>query len=241
MKKNSIHLLILCAGRGTRLHPLTKTIPKPLLSLGESTILERLIHQCLFSFNVDSIWINVSHLGQKVCSQVAKIECNILNVLWEPKVLGSASTLFEISKRVDGNILVIHGDLVLSNSYVDNLSQHVTTAEMSFIVCHIRESKNARSVVRVSKDGKVKSLRENVQSYGAHPVISNSGVYYFIANENLSFIKEPDIVNSQIQNLTSNNLLRSAVIQNPRVSVDSHDALEQAMVLAKSDKLRRQP
>lgn len=241
MQDNRLHILFLCAGKGTRLHPLTKLVPKPLLSLGESTILERLIYQCSSSFDVESIWVNTSYLAEKICSHVAEIGSDILNILWEPRLLGGASTLFEINKRVNGNILVIHGDLVLSHSYVKKLSQHILVAEKSFVVCHFRDSKNARSVVEVSKDWNVTSLMENYQGHGDHQVLSNSGIYYFMANENLSFIDGVDLARSQIQSLISNNLLGSVVIQDSRVSVDNLDALEQAVVLATRDKLMKSP
>lgn len=239
MQDNRLHILFLCAGKGTRLHPLTKSVPKPLLSLGEITILERLIRQSLTAFNVESIWVNTSYLPEKICSHLAKMESNTLNILWEPTILGSASTLLEISKRVTGDILVIHGDLVLSNSYIDELSKKVYSAKKSFVVCHLRDSTDARSVVQVSTDGNVKSLREKYKGRKGHQVLSNSGIYFFLANEDLSASKGLDIVNSQLQSLISSNLLGSAVIHNPRVSVDSLYSLEQAVILANGDKLMK--
>jgi len=121
------------------------------------------------------------------------------------------------------------------------LCQHVVDAQKSFIVCHIRDSVHARSVVQVSKDGNVKRLLEKFQSYESYPVLSNSGIYFFLENEDLSTVEGLDIVNSQLQHLISNKLLGSVVVNEPRVSVDSPYALEQAVNLANIDKLMKAP
>jgi len=238
MQHNSLHVLFLCAGRGTRLHPLTKSVPKPLLSVGETTILERLIRQSLMMLNVESIWVNTSYLPEQICSHLAKMNSKKVNILWEPEILGSALTLSELSKMVAGNILVIHGDLVLSNSYIFDLSQYILAAEKSFMVCHFRDAAHARSVIQVSEDGNVRGLLEQFRIHKGQQVLSNSGIYFFHTNAELSNLEGTDIVNSQIQNLISKNLLGSAIIHQPRVSVDSLYALEQAVILTKSDKLR---
>ena len=54
--------LILAAGRGERLRPLTDTLPKPLVRVGERTLLERHLER-LRGGGVDEVFINVSWLA----------------------------------------------------------------------------------------------------------------------------------------------------------------------------------
>ena len=42
--KNNLSVLILCGGKGLRLRPLTKNLPKPLIKINKKTILENIIH-----------------------------------------------------------------------------------------------------------------------------------------------------------------------------------------------------
>ena len=58
--------MILAAGYGKRMMPLTKETPKPLLKIGNETLLDRNIKHVL-SNGFDEIIINVSHHGDKIC------------------------------------------------------------------------------------------------------------------------------------------------------------------------------
>ncbi|MBA2655211.1 MAG: nucleotidyltransferase family protein [Gammaproteobacteria bacterium] len=61
--------MILAAGRGNRLRPLTDTIPKPLLKVGELSIIEHLLFK-LKSHGFNEIVINLAHLGEKIEDQL---------------------------------------------------------------------------------------------------------------------------------------------------------------------------
>ena len=60
-----IEVLILAAGRGTRLIPITETVPKPLIRVGEKALIERSIEQ-LRSAGFVQLWINTHHLAEQV-------------------------------------------------------------------------------------------------------------------------------------------------------------------------------
>ena len=57
--------LILCAGLGKRLAPLTLKTPKPLLKLNNITVLESCINT-IIKLGVNKIFLNTFHLGEKV-------------------------------------------------------------------------------------------------------------------------------------------------------------------------------
>ncbi|MDM5148092.1 nucleotidyltransferase family protein [Candidatus Persebacteraceae bacterium Df01] len=61
--------MLLAAGRGIRLRPLTDTIPKPLLEVGGDSLISR--HLCrIQAAGIIDITINVSHLGDKICQSL---------------------------------------------------------------------------------------------------------------------------------------------------------------------------
>ena len=61
--------MILAAGRGERMRPLTDTIPKPLLTVHGVPLIERLVTQ-LVAAGLDEIVINIAHLGHKLQSHL---------------------------------------------------------------------------------------------------------------------------------------------------------------------------
>ena len=63
--------LILCAGFGKRLNPLTKKIPKPLLELNNITMLENCINLNI-KLGVTKILLNTFHLGDQIINFIKK-------------------------------------------------------------------------------------------------------------------------------------------------------------------------
>ena len=59
------HGMILAAGLGKRMQPLTLKTPKPLLKIGNKTLLERSIN-LLINHGIEEIVINIHHLGQQI-------------------------------------------------------------------------------------------------------------------------------------------------------------------------------
>jgi len=61
--------MILAAGLGKRLLPLTKDTPKPLLFVGQCTLIERAINK-LIEHGVDELIINVSYLSEQITNKL---------------------------------------------------------------------------------------------------------------------------------------------------------------------------
>ena len=65
--------MILAAGLGSRLKPITDNLPKPLIDVGGISLIERSINQ-LVSFGVSELIINVSHLGDQIKESLQSID-----------------------------------------------------------------------------------------------------------------------------------------------------------------------
>ena len=63
--------LILCAGLGKRLNPLTMKIPKPLLELNNVTMLENCINM-LIKLGIKKVFLNTFHLGNQISKFIEK-------------------------------------------------------------------------------------------------------------------------------------------------------------------------
>ncbi|MDC3067330.1 sugar phosphate nucleotidyltransferase, partial [Pseudomonadota bacterium] len=61
--------MILAAGFGNRLKPITDRVPKPLIKIGRETILEKHLRN-LKKANISKVVINVSHLAEKIIKEV---------------------------------------------------------------------------------------------------------------------------------------------------------------------------
>ena len=111
--------LILCAGYGKRLLPLTKTLPKPLLKIGESTLLEKTI-KLIEQLKIKKIKINVFYLSDEIKKFVNQVNTNIDIELIEDgnEILDTGGGIFNMIKdSTEENFLVFNPDTIWNENY----------------------------------------------------------------------------------------------------------------------------
>ncbi len=105
---------VLAGGLGTRLHPYTTVLPKPLVPVGERPILE-LIFGWLWRSGVERVDVCIGHLGELIQTYFSQAHTipNGLDVRWqrESEPLGTAGALRSISDLKE-TLLVVNGDVL---------------------------------------------------------------------------------------------------------------------------------
>lgn len=105
--------VILAGGLGKRLDPFTRVIPKPLLPLGEKTILEVII-QRLKMFGVDEVIVATNYksgLFEKYFSYISKVGLKV-TFSKEHETLGTAGPIKLVVKSLDEPFIVMNGDIL---------------------------------------------------------------------------------------------------------------------------------
>lgn len=129
--------MILAAGLGTRMRPLTDVLPKPLLPVGRSTLIELHLEK-LASAGVNEVVINISHLAEKIEQHLGSGERYGLKIIFskEEKPLETAGGI-KNALHLLGNkaFIVVNGDVwsdyplehlvVKANNMGDNLAHLV--------------------------------------------------------------------------------------------------------------------
>lgn len=239
-----MRVLILAAGLGSRLRPLTDLTPKPLLPLGTTNILERLLFQLNSSFRDVEIYINCSYLADLITEYISKqLLENRPKIIWEHEPLGTAVTTMGLfNSDPSQGLLVIHGDLVLSNDSMKEISKMVKEQVESFLMVHERPFNQARSIVSI-QDARVTGIAEvpisqEESSLNTSPVLVNSGILFFTPNSLTTFeIPEQgtEISPYLIQKLSEAGKLFTQLWRWERVAVDSISSYEKAIALAAAD------
>jgi MurNAc alpha-1-phosphate uridylyltransferase len=108
--------MILAAGLGKRLLPLTKNTPKPLLSIGQYTLIERVINK-LMEHGVDDFIINVSHLSEQIKNKLDHYHQNIsIQFLDEPFPYGTGGALVNaVSFLGDEPFILCNADIIFES------------------------------------------------------------------------------------------------------------------------------
>ena len=236
--------LILAAGMGSRLRPLTDLTPKPLLPLGTSNILERLLFQLNSSFSDIEIYVNCSYLAEPIVEFISSQTLETRpKIIWEYEPLGTAVTTLRLFKSDPSQeLLVIHGDLVLSNNSMQEISKIIKVKTGSFLMVHERPLNQARSIVSI-QDAFVTGIAEvstsqDASSLDDSPVLVNSGILFFTPNSLTTFDTPEhgtEISPYLIQRLSDVGELAIQLWKWERVAVDSISSYEKAIALAAAD------
>ena len=117
--------LILCAGLGKRLNPLTLTKPKPLLDIDNITILERCINLIIKS-GAKKIFLNTFHLSNQIFEFIENKKFPIdIKVIEDGKEIldtgGGILNMIENSK--DNDFIIFNPDTLWHKHYIDEISK----------------------------------------------------------------------------------------------------------------------
>lgn len=117
--------VVLAGGLGNRLKPLTVVIPKPLVPVGEFSIIEVLAKQ-LAAQGFDRLTISVGHLASLVhafCGDGAQWDIAI-DYLREDTPLGTAGCLSLIEDLAEDRVLVLNGDILTNTNFAEAYRTH---------------------------------------------------------------------------------------------------------------------
>ena len=182
--------VIMAGGRGQRLRPLTDKVPKPLLKVGTSTIIERIIG-ALVEAGVIDIFLSVNYKAQVFEERLGdgeKLGAK-LHYLREMKKLGTAGSLGLLPVTPEGPILVTNADILTRLDFGGLLDFHrghgapATVAVVRFL------APIPYGVVRTD-EGRLTGLEEKPEV----PVLCNAGIYV-LEPEVLGFVGDDEALN----------------------------------------------
>jgi len=171
--------VLLAAGEGTRLKPLTDDTPKVMLLVGGKPVLEYNIN-LLAKHNIKDIAINLWYLPQKIKEYFKEGENFGANIIYseEKSILGTAGALQRLSKFLNEPFVVIYGDVINNINLSDMIEFHKKKKGIATIALYEeKENPRAKGLVKVDKTQKVLEFIEKPKNPKTN--LANGGVYIF--------------------------------------------------------------
>ena len=117
--------LILCAGLGKRLNPLTLNKPKPLLEINNITILEKCIN-LIIKFGARKIFVNTFHLSNQIFEFIKNKEFEIdIQIIEDGKeILDTGGGILNmIENSGDNDFIIFNPDTLWNKDYIDEINK----------------------------------------------------------------------------------------------------------------------
>jgi NDP-sugar pyrophosphorylase family protein len=130
--------IILAGGKGNRLKPFTKILPKPLMPIGKFTILEIVIKQLKY-YGFKHITITVNHQAKLIKAFLGngkKFDV-LIDYAFEKKPLGTMGPLKNIND-LPKNFLVMNGDILTDLNFNKLIKEHIKNKNLFTISSHER-------------------------------------------------------------------------------------------------------
>jgi mannose-1-phosphate guanylyltransferase len=186
--------MILAAGKGTRVRPLTYELPKPMIPIMGRPVMEYLVIH-LAKFGIQEIMVNVSYLHDKIQQYFGdghrlgvnigySFEGDISYGVVVPNPIGSAGGIRRIqdfSGFFDETTIVICGDALIDLDIATALAEHKSKrALVSLIVKEVPYDKvSSYGVVVTDHNGKIVSFQEKPGQHEARSNLVSTGIYIF--------------------------------------------------------------
>ena len=167
--------IILVGGLGTRLRPLTQTIPKPLLPLANVPMVERMVRKLPDVFDTAILAVNYGLTEMKEYFEGKNIGKKII-IVPEDKPLGTGGAMRNCFDYVTGTTAVFNGDIVSSIDLNQMLEQHVQTKAKGTLALWEVENPSRFGVVEL-KNGEILQFQEKPEKGTELSNLINAGTY----------------------------------------------------------------
>ncbi len=176
----NVPVVINAGGKGTRLEPFTKVLPKPLIPVGDLPILE-LIMKEYQSYNCNDFHIIVNYKRELMKAYFAENE-NDYKITWydEDKPLGTGGGLSLLKGVFDSTFFFANCDALLTANYERMLQFHKENGNAITMICAYKNLTIPYGIVEMGLNGSIEKMKEKpIMSF-----LTNTGIY----------IVEPEVV-----------------------------------------------
>jgi CBS domain-containing protein len=168
-----IDAIIMAGGRGQRLKPLTDITPKPLLKVGDKSIMEHNVDR-LALYGIDDFWFSVKYLGNQIVDYFGdgKDKNRSIQYVWEDEPLGTIGAASKIDDFKHEQVLVSNSD-ILTNLDYEAFYLDFLEKDADFAVVTIPYNVSIPYAVLETSNGHVLNFKEKP----TYTYYSNGGIY----------------------------------------------------------------
>ena len=179
----AIPVVIMAGGLGTRLAPFTSILPKPLIPIGDKSVLEVIIDQ-FRDHAVNHFYISVSYKSKIIKSYFEELSPPYaITYIYEDNPLGTAGCLASLKETLTGPFLVTNCDILIQTDYVEVLEFHQKNKHSITLVASLKHYVIPYGICEIENGGILTKMNEKPE----YSFLVNTGMY-IVESDTLSLI-----------------------------------------------------
>lgn len=173
-KNINLPVVIMAGGMGSRLAPLTNIYPKPLIPIGEKTIVESIMDKFV-NYNCHDFFMSVNYKADTIKNYFDFINNPEYNVSYfqEDKPMGTAGSLRLLKDKINSTFFVSNCDILIEEDYANILEYHRSNKNELTVVAAVKTFSIPYGTIITGENGLLESIEEK-------PTLSfkiNTGLY----------------------------------------------------------------
>ncbi|MBR6633954.1 MAG: NDP-sugar synthase [Clostridia bacterium] len=169
--------IILAGGEGKRLRPLTSTRPKPLMRVGDRTLLDIMLER-LGAHGITSVAITLGYRGDDIIREIGDSLHGVkIDYYREEKPLGTAGCVKNCESFMEEDTLILSADALTDIDFTALFKEHKNKNATVTLTVTKRQNPRLYGVVDFSSEGRVVDFREKPQLPEDATAWVNCGIY----------------------------------------------------------------
>jgi mannose-1-phosphate guanylyltransferase len=170
--------VVLVGGLGTRLRPLTYTLPKPMLPLLNRPFIEHVLAH-LKRFGIDEVILSTGYLPSAFDGYLDDLSDKGISVelISEEEPLGTCGAVKNVADRLDDTFMVFNGDILTDINLSNLLDYHRQKGALATIALTSVDDPTSYGLVPLKQDGRVEAFLEKPSWDDVTTDLINAGTY----------------------------------------------------------------
>jgi dTDP-glucose pyrophosphorylase len=167
-------VVIMAGGEGKRLRPLTSVLPKPLIPVGDQTIIEKIMGN-FFKNGCNEFYISVNYKAEMIKHYLLSLNnpSYQLHFFQEEKPLGTAGSLYLLEDKISTTFFVTNCDIIVNQNLTEVYKYHKENNNKITIVAALKHQVIPYGTIKSGNNGLLTSLSEKPEIIFK----INSGIY----------------------------------------------------------------
>ncbi len=175
-EKTDAPVVIMAGGKGTRLAPLTDVLPKPLISIGAKTILERILDS-FSQFGCNTFFLSVNYKKNLIKAFMEDLGAPFdIQYVEETDFFGTAGSLALLKGKLTDSFFVSNCDILLDVDYVKVMDFHKNSGNCITMLTSLKEYEIPYGIVKL-EEGKETAAVKGLEEKPNLDFLVNTGVY----------------------------------------------------------------